>query len=49
MENSEQLVAASGHLFRIVDGRRHWVSTPPAEYLEQAAQDAKEQQDGRHV
>ncbi|MFZ9619980.1 MAG: hypothetical protein ACO289_02155 [Prochlorococcaceae cyanobacterium] len=36
MKQESKLVAASGHLFRIVDGRRYWVSTPPEEYLRDA-------------
>lgn len=42
-----QVVACGHHLFRIVNGQRHWITEPPAEWLEQAQQD--QQQGGRHV
>jgi len=35
-----RLVACpGGHTFRIVNGQRQWVSTPPASYLEEAHAD----------
>jgi hypothetical protein len=35
-----RLVACpGGHLFKVINGQRQWVSTPPASYLEDAQAD----------
>jgi hypothetical protein len=40
MANTDHtVVTPGGHLFRIVDGRRVWLTTPPPEYLKDALQD----------
>jgi hypothetical protein len=34
-----RIVTASGHVFRIIDGRRYWISKPPQDYLKDNAED----------
>lgn len=33
MPTEIKTVQASGHLFKIIDGVRHWISEPPNDYM----------------
>lgn len=44
-KNAPRIVQCGSDVFRIIDGRRYWISEPSAEWLADAAKDQREERD----